>query len=52
MDGMNYIPVPVVWWENFVPQLAEVACVYGLNTWNDDEFNECVRLFLELSKLN
>lgn len=50
--GTTYHQAPVVWWENFVPQLALVACEYGLNTWDDADFNECVRVFLELSKLN
>lgn len=50
--GTHFIERPFAWWENFVPQLALVACAYGLDTWDDGDFNECVALFLDLSKLN
>jgi hypothetical protein len=36
----------------FSKQLAHVAVAYGLNTWDDAEFESCVEVFHGLAKCN
>ena len=46
------VSMPEEWWIPFIPLLTEVACGYGLNTWVDEEFEDCIDIFLAISQLN
>ena len=51
--GLVWVDIhPVAWWIPFSHQLAELACDYGLDTWVDEAFEELIKLFIKISKLN
>lgn len=42
----------LLWMVMFKQQLAAIAVNYGLDTWNDDQYVQCLRLLHDLGRLN
>jgi hypothetical protein len=52
MEGIIYIPQPMKWEINFIPQLVDLADAYGIDDTDRNNLPVLKWLLLETSKLN